>query len=305
MNPLVCSSTPTFSRPKVLGIGDAPYSHEHTVAKDWFPAFDFDHTLAVADPRGGDPAPEVELQTLPLEELPGLGGDFGVQPEQDAIQELKDGDLGPKPPPDGAQLEADVACANHDQVFGRLGIGKCLGAGPNSLAVQGHAGQSGGFAAGSNQDGFALEFEGARRIDHRDAPGAFDPAAPLIAGNPVLFEEGIHAAGQGCDNLILAAEHRGQVQREFARGDVIVVRYADDTVLGFQAQTEADRFLDDLRERLRKFGLELHPEKTRRIEFGRYAESNGGNGEEKASPRRSTFWASRTSAGRAGRGTLP
>ena len=53
-----------------------------------------------------------------------------------------------------------------------------------------------------------------------------------------------------------------------------MVRYADDTVLGFQAQTEADRFLEDLRERLGKFGLELHPDKTRRIEFGRYAELN-------------------------------
>jgi hypothetical protein len=61
-------------------------------------------------------------------------------------------------------------------------------------------------------------------------------------------------------------------RKKHARGDVIVVRYADDTVLGFQAQAEADRFLEDLRERLGKFGLELHPDKTRRIEFGRYAE---------------------------------
>jgi RNA-directed DNA polymerase len=61
-------------------------------------------------------------------------------------------------------------------------------------------------------------------------------------------------------------------REKHARGDVIVVRYADDTVLGFQAQAEADRFLQDLRERLQKFGLELHPEKTRRIAFGRYAE---------------------------------
>ncbi len=63
-------------------------------------------------------------------------------------------------------------------------------------------------------------------------------------------------------------------RKKHARGDVIVVRYADDTVLGFQYQAEADRFLEDLRERLGKFGLELHPEKTRRIEFGRYAELN-------------------------------
>lgn len=59
-----------------------------------------------------------------------------------------------------------------------------------------------------------------------------------------------------------------------AEGDVVVVRYADDTVLGFQYRAEADRFLMNLRERLAKFGLELHPDKTRRIEFGRYAEQN-------------------------------
>jgi group II intron reverse transcriptase/maturase len=63
-------------------------------------------------------------------------------------------------------------------------------------------------------------------------------------------------------------------RKKHARGDVVVVRYADDTVLGFQSQTEAGRFLEDFRERLGKFGLELHPDKTRRIEFGRYAELN-------------------------------
>jgi group II intron reverse transcriptase/maturase len=61
-------------------------------------------------------------------------------------------------------------------------------------------------------------------------------------------------------------------RRKCAQGDVIVIRYADDSVLGFQYQTEADRFLGDLQGRLEKFGLELHPDKTRRIEFGRYAE---------------------------------
>ena len=50
-----------------------------------------------------------------------------------------------------------------------------------------------------------------------------------------------------------------------AQGDVVVVRYADDIVLGFQHQAEADRFLEKFRGRLGKFGLELHPDKTRRI----------------------------------------
>lgn len=56
-----------------------------------------------------------------------------------------------------------------------------------------------------------------------------------------------------------------------ARGDVIIVRYADDAVLGFEHREEAEQFLEQLRERLARFGLELHPQKTRLIEFGRYA----------------------------------
>src|SRR5215469_3898028 len=56
-----------------------------------------------------------------------------------------------------------------------------------------------------------------------------------------------------------------------AAGEVIVVRYADDSVLGFQHRADAERFLREWRERLQKFGLELHPDKTRLIEFGRFA----------------------------------
>jgi group II intron reverse transcriptase/maturase len=59
-----------------------------------------------------------------------------------------------------------------------------------------------------------------------------------------------------------------------ARGDVIVVRYADDVVMGFQHRAEAERFLRQLRERLAEHGLELHQGKTRLIEFGRFAASN-------------------------------
>jgi RNA-directed DNA polymerase len=56
-----------------------------------------------------------------------------------------------------------------------------------------------------------------------------------------------------------------------ATGHMIVVRYADDTVVGFQHRQEALRFLNDLKERLAKFALSLHPEKTRLLEFGRFA----------------------------------
>jgi len=56
-----------------------------------------------------------------------------------------------------------------------------------------------------------------------------------------------------------------------AAGDMIVIRYADDTIVGFQHEHEAKAFLDDLKERLRAFELALHPSKTRLIRFGRYA----------------------------------
>ena len=65
-----------------------------------------------------------------------------------------------------------------------------------------------------------------------------------------------------------------QWRRRCGHGDIIVVRDADDFTVGFQYGADADRFVQDLRERLRKFSLELHAAKTRAIEFGRFAASN-------------------------------
>lgn len=62
-----------------------------------------------------------------------------------------------------------------------------------------------------------------------------------------------------------------QWRERYATGDMIVVRYADDFVVGFQHRRDAERFLRELSVRMEKFGLGLHPEKTRLIEFGRYA----------------------------------
>lgn len=60
-------------------------------------------------------------------------------------------------------------------------------------------------------------------------------------------------------------------RKKRACGDVIVVRFADDTIVGFQKKSDAVRFQKELKERFSKFGLELHPTKTRLIEFGRFA----------------------------------
>jgi RNA-directed DNA polymerase len=65
-----------------------------------------------------------------------------------------------------------------------------------------------------------------------------------------------------------------QWRHKHARGDMIVTRFADDFVVGFQHLGDARRFLTELRERFAKFNLELHPDKTRLIQFGRFAASN-------------------------------
>ena len=76
-----------------------------------------------------------------------------------------------------------------------------------------------------------------------------------------------------------------QWRRRHAHGDVVVVRFADDFVVGFEHRSEAERFLTELRARFAQFGLELHPEKTRLLRFGRSAARAWARG----GPRPSTF----------------
>ncbi|WP_238738916.1 reverse transcriptase domain-containing protein [Pseudomonas putida] len=84
-----------------------------------------------------------------------------------------------------------------------------------------------------------------------------------------------------------------QWRERHARGDVIVVRYADDSVVGFRTQWQAQQFLGQLQERLAKFGLSLNASKTRLIEFGRFAARNR-RSEVWVNRRHLTSWASRT-----------
>ena len=89
-------------------------------------------------------------------------------------------------------------------------------------------------------------------------------------------------------------------RKKVAKGDMIFVRYADDLVVGFQHRTDAERFLKEFRERLAKFGLELHPDKTRLIEFGRLPPETGSS-VERENQRPSPSWASPTTVGNATR----
>ena len=63
-------------------------------------------------------------------------------------------------------------------------------------------------------------------------------------------------------------------RRREATGDMIIVRYADDVIVGFEHEKDAHRFLDAMRARFEEFSLSLHPDKTRLIEFGRHAAVN-------------------------------
>ncbi len=89
-----------------------------------------------------------------------------------------------------------------------------------------------------------------------------------------------------------------------ARGDVIVVRYADDFVVGFEHRSEAEQFLAELRERFAQFGLELHPEKTRLIEFGRFAGQNRQRPRRRGEPETFNFLGFTHSCGEDAEGTL-
>jgi RNA-directed DNA polymerase len=77
-----------------------------------------------------------------------------------------------------------------------------------------------------------------------------------------------------------------QWRRRHARGDMVVTRFVDDFVVGFQHLGDAKRFLHDLRERFAQFNLELHPDKIRLIQFGRFAASDR---KERGLPKPETF----------------
>jgi len=127
----------------------------------------------------------------------------------------------------------------------------------------------------------------ARFVEHRIADkrvvrhiGKWLRAGVLEEGKLTRQEEGTPQGGSISPLLANIYLHYvfdlwiDQWRSKKANGEVIVVRYADDFIIGFQSKMEAERCLAELRERLARFRLELHPEKTRLIEFGRYAVEN-------------------------------
>jgi group II intron reverse transcriptase/maturase len=105
-------------------------------------------------------------------------------------------------------------------------------------------------------------------------------AGVLEDGAMARSEEGVPQGGSVSPLLANVYLHyvldlwADQWRAKHACGDVIVVRFCDDFVVGFQYRKDAERFLADLHERFLKFSLELHKDKTRLIEFGRFAAQN-------------------------------
>jgi group II intron reverse transcriptase/maturase len=102
-------------------------------------------------------------------------------------------------------------------------------------------------------------------------------AGVIEDGSWTALEEGVPQGASASPLLANVYAHyvfdlwAHQWRTRHAHGDVIIVRWADDFVVGFEHREDAERFWSDLRDRLAKFGLELHAEKTRLIEFGRHA----------------------------------
>ena len=105
-------------------------------------------------------------------------------------------------------------------------------------------------------------------------------AGVLEDGKRIRMEEGTPQGGSASPLLANIYLHyvfdlwAQSWRQKHASGDVIVVRFADDMVIGFQKKSDAERFWAELTERFRKFRLELHPEKTRLLEFGPFAAAN-------------------------------
>jgi group II intron reverse transcriptase/maturase len=105
-------------------------------------------------------------------------------------------------------------------------------------------------------------------------------AGVLEDGKRIRVEEGTPQGGSASPLLANVYLHYvfdlwvQSWRRKRAHGDVIIVRYADDIVVGLNSKADADQFRAELTERMRKFNLELHPEKTRLLEFGPFAINN-------------------------------
>ena len=148
-------------------------------------------------------------------------------PGRDALEVLEHGDARAQAAPHRAELEADVAGADHDQVLGHLGIAERLGARADAIAVELHAAQRRDLAAGRDDDVLGLDLDVVGAAADGDATGADDAAVAVVARDLVLLEQAGDALREPADDAVFALEHARQVELDAADLDAEVGQLRD------------------------------------------------------------------------------
>src|SRR5690606_3946540 len=202
---------------QAVGVGPAPGGYQHAVALDVFEALGV-HGNSPALPGAagaGDLGAEVKGKALLLEDLQCFLADLFVEAGQDVVHVLQHRDLGAQAQPNGAELEADHAGADHHQVAGYLAVAERRGAVADQFAVHLDAAQLRGLAAGGDQDVFGAQLDVVLAL-HADSAGARECGRAFVARDFVFLEQAIDAAGAGVDTGVFVLVHGGQVQLDVA-----------------------------------------------------------------------------------------
>ncbi len=162
----------------------------------------------------------MELEALPLQHALELLADLAVHAGKDAVEEFDHRHLGPQPAPHRAELEANDAGANDDQLLRRLGERQRAGRGDDDFLVDLDAGQARHVGAGGDDDGLGFErlFLAVGVLDH-DLAGRGDAPFPDDPVDLVLLEQEGDAGDVRCDGLVLVLHHRGEVELGLSNDD--------------------------------------------------------------------------------------
>ncbi len=199
---------------KPVGVGPAPDRQQHPVTGDGVLALDGYRRALLGRLGAGHAGTQHELETLLLERLQRLAGELGVHAGEDPVEVFQHRHPGAEPAPYRAQLEANVAGADHHQVLGHLRIRERFGAGADAVAIGLDPRQSGHRRAGGDHDVLGLELLVTVGAVYRDLAGGGDLAATQVAGDLVLLQQEGDAVGVGFHYPFLALEHDREIQAD-------------------------------------------------------------------------------------------
>ena len=182
--------------------------------------FDAQRDAVVALARAGHLHAEPELDALSREDALERLGDLGIHRGHDAVEELHHRHLRAQPPPNAAELKADIAAADHHQMAGNLVEFQAAGGGDDLLLIHLDAGERHALGSGGDDDVLRV-VAGAIDID---LAGRGDAAGALEPGHLVLAEQEFHALHIGGHHLGLACLHAGEVQLHGVNQHAVVLQ---------------------------------------------------------------------------------